>query len=93
MIKELRKQLKHSEPYQIRDKLLPILYFKDDDNDTEYWIFYYSFITRLNDTAIGVRLGYDRHQIYRMTIKILENNYTAITDFLNNRKIPKLATI
>lgn len=93
-MKELRKRLKHTEPYQIRDKLIPELYFKDSENNIEYWVFYYNFVTRLSDAAIGVRLGnYDRHRIYKICIQVIENNYTIIADFLNNYKLPKLTTI
>lgn len=81
---EIRKQLKNCQPYFIEHELLPKIYFKEDNNKTEYWIFFYSFIRRLSDEAIGIRLGYDSSTIYRKTFKIIKNNLRIITDFLDN---------
>lgn len=57
---EIRLKLKKCQPYFIEHDLLPKIYFKEDKNNTEYWIFFYSFIRRLSDEAIGARLGYSR---------------------------------
>ena len=78
----LRSKLKGCQPYFIEKDLLPTLYFKEDENDTEYWIFKYCFITRLSDLAIGVRLGYSRQQIYNKTQSIISANKTLIENFL-----------
>lgn len=83
-MKEIRTKLKQTQPYFIERDLLPKLYFKEDDNDTEYWIFKYSFIRHLSDLSIGIRLGYSRQHILRLTYKIIKNNHALITEFLNN---------
>ena len=77
--KQVRSLLKHSEPYKIEKELLPNLFLKDD---REYWIFLYAFCRRLSDETIGVRLYSSRTQIYRITLNIINNNYTEITKFL-----------
>lgn len=83
-MESLRSRLKKCQPYFIDKDLLPQMYFKQDENDREYWLFKYSFILGLSDTAIGVRLGnYDRYQIYRWTIKILNRNKSIVEEFLN----------
>lgn len=79
---EIRIRLKHCEPYFIEHELLPLMYFRESENKTEYWIFFYSFIRRLSDEAIGVRLGYSRQQILNKTKAILKFNLTMIQNFL-----------
>ena len=84
-MRNLRTELKNSQPYFIERDLIDKLYFKEDEKNSEYWIFFYSFIRGLSDEAIGIRLGnYDRYQIYRRTIKILETNKCLIEEFLSN---------
>ena len=80
---EIRIKLKKCEPYFIEHELLPQLYFKEDDKNTEYWIFYYSFIRRLSNEAIGARLGYSRQYILVLTKNILKANSTLILNFLS----------
>lgn len=79
---ETRIKLKHCQPYFIEHELLPLMYFKESENNTEYWIFFYSFIRRLSDEAIGVRLGYSRQHILNLTKKILKANKTMVLDFI-----------
>lgn len=84
-MENLRTRLKKSEPYLIDKELLPKLYlFDNDGKKTEYLIFKYIFIIGLKDEAVGVRTDtyYDRHQIYRITMKILNRNKTLIEEFL-----------
>ena len=81
---EIRIRLKHCEPYFIEHELLPLMYFKESENKTEYWIFFYSFIRWLSDEAIGVRLGYSRQHILNLTKNIIKSNLTMIKNFLQN---------
>ena len=89
-MKNLRAKLKSIESYFIEKELFDKLYFRDvedkyliDGKPPEFWIFKYVFIRRLRDEAVGARVhGYDRHQVYRKTIKILENNKSIIEEFL-----------
>lgn len=81
-MENLRNKLKDCQPYFIEKELLPNLYFKEDENDTEYWIFKYSFITRLSTLATGVRLGYSRQHILVKLKKIIKANKALIEDFL-----------
>lgn len=83
--KEIRKQLKKAQPSLLRQYLIPKLWFKEDDKQTEYWIFYYAFFYRFSDDMISQRLGYYQpKQIYNITLKIIENNYTEITNYLRS---------
>jgi hypothetical protein len=77
-MKTLRNKLKHAEPYRVRDELMPLLFFRDD---LDRWVFEYSFVTRLNDIKIGLRLNCDQSTVYRKSIEIIKNNKTAITNF------------
>lgn len=79
--KEIRVKLRTIQPYYIETDLIPRLYFKEDEKNTEYWIFFYRYIRKLEDATIGVRLGYDRKTIYIATLKIIENNYDIILNF------------
>lgn len=97
LAKDIRTRLKKCQPYFIEKELLPNLYFKEEEcdildangnkRDIEYWIIKYSFLRRLSDEAIGIRLGFDRHQIYRRTIKIIERNLNFIENFLQKHNI------
>ena len=97
--KEIRNKLKKCQPYLIQRDLLPKLFFKEEDNDlldeygnkkeTEYWIFFYAFIRKLTDLAIGVRLGYTPQNINKRTIKIIKNNYSLIETFLSSQIVVK----
>lgn len=81
--KQIRKILKESEPARIKLDLLPEMWFKEDDKETEYWIFFYAFCYRFSDDMISQRLGYyTKKQIYNKTLKIIQNNYTLISRFL-----------
>lgn len=82
--KEIRTKLKEKQPFYIEKELLPNLYFKEDDKNTQYWVFFYRYIRQLSDLTIGVRLGYDRKSIYNITLKIIKNNYDIISHFLHN---------
>lgn len=83
-MKEIRIKLKKCQPYFIERDLLSKLYFKEDEKDTEYWIFKYSFINKLSDKSIGIRLDYDETTIYRKALKIIKNNHALIKFFLEN---------
>lgn len=95
--KDVRARLKKCQPYFIEKELLPNLYFKEEDcdlldnygnkRDVEYWIIKYVFIRNLSDEAVGIRLGYDRQQIYRRTLKIIERNLNFIENFLQKHNI------
>ena len=78
----LRSKLKKCEPYFIQHELLPKLYFKEDKEETEYWIFFYYFIRKLNYRAIGRRLGFDHSTIAYKLNKILMTNNTIIEEFI-----------
>lgn len=81
--KIIRKLLKESEPALIKLELLPELWFKEDEKETEYWIFFYAFCYRFSDDMISQRLGYyTRKHVYNRTLKIIKNNYTVISRFL-----------
>lgn len=83
MIKDLRSRLKKCQPYHIEHDLLPKLYFKEDENNTEKWIFKYAFIYRHTDETISIRLNYySRQAINRKMQNILESNRTLIEEFL-----------
>lgn len=82
-IKEIRIRLKDVEPRFIEKKLLPEIYFKEDEKNTEYWVFFYRYVRKLGDETIGVRLGYERKSIYNICLRIIKNNLTTITEFLH----------
>lgn len=81
-MKNIRKNLKDCEPYFIQYNLLSKLYFKEDKEEIEYWIFFYYFIRKLNYRAIGARLGYDHSTIAYKLNKILVRNKTIIKNFI-----------
>ena len=83
---EIRIKLKDCEPYFIEHELLPKMYFRESENNTEYWIFFYCFIRKLSDEAIGIRLGYSRQHILNLTKKILKANKTMVLDFIEKHK-------
>lgn len=86
-MKDLRAKLKKCQPYFIERDLLPNLYFKEDENDTEYWIFKYAFIRRLTDVSISIRLGYTKQNIHYKIKGILQANQALIEEFFNNHNI------
>lgn len=85
-----KNKLKKSEPFLIERDLLPKLYFKEEkfcefngeEKDLEYWIFYYTFIRKLTQTSIGVRLNYSQQNINLRLQKIIKNNFYLINNFL-----------
>ena len=81
-----RTRLKKCQPYFIEKELIDKLYLSDEVNaegqKIEYWIFFFAFIRRLSDTAIGIRLGYTRQGIFLRTNKIIEKNLYLIEKFL-----------
>ena len=84
---EIKNKLKKCQSYFIEKDLMPKLYLKDD-NDIEYWIFFYSFVRKLSDKAIGIRLGYYTSQaINKRCTKIINNNKAIITDFLLSQTV------
>lgn len=95
-ILEIKNKLKKSQPYLIQRDLLPKMFFKEDrvkretlhnelvSKETEYWIFFYSFIRKLPDVSIGVRLNYTPQNIHKKTLSIIKNNLFLIEDFLKN---------
>lgn len=83
---EIRFRLKGCQPYFIEHELLPKLYFKENEKNTEYWIFYYAFIRGLSDEAIGIRLGYSRQHILKLTKNILEANLFLVLEFLKTQE-------
>ena len=81
--KQIRKLLKEAEPARIKLDLLPEIWFKEDEKETEYWIFFYAFCYRFSDDMISQRLGYyTKKHVYNKTLKIIQNNYTLISRFL-----------
>lgn len=84
-MKDIRIKLHNCEPYFIQYDLIPKLYFKEDKEEIEYWIFFYHFIRQLNYRAIGVRLGYDHSTIAYKLKKILTTNKTLIEEFILQR--------
>lgn len=81
-MEDLRSRLKNCQPYWIEKELLPNLYFVPSENDIEYWIFKYYFVTRLNTLAIGVRVGYTRQHVLSKLKDIIRNNEELIKQFL-----------
>ena len=84
---ETKSKLKKCQPYFIERDLLPNLYFKEDENDTEYWIFKYAFIRRLTDVSISIRLVYTKQNIHYKIKGTLQANQALIEEFLNNHNI------
>ena len=81
-MKNLRIALRKIQPYFVEYNLIPKLYFKEDKDKIDYWVFFYHFIRKLNYRAIGARLGFDHSTIaYKMT-NILKNNQKLIEDFI-----------
>ena len=64
------------------------LYWNEEVNfeglNIDYWSFFYAFIRKLSDKAIGVRMGYEKPTINIRIKKILERNEYLITEFLLN---------
>lgn len=83
-MKEIRTKLKKCQPYFIERDLLPKLYFREDENNTEYWIFKYYFITQLTQLSISIRLDYSKQNINYLLHRILKRNHALIEEFLDN---------
>lgn len=81
-ISKIKNKLKKCQPYLIERDLLPKLYFKEDKDEKEYWVFKYAFIRRLTDVSIGVRLGYTSQNIYYIIKNIIQANREIIIQFL-----------
>lgn len=86
-ITQIRNKLKKCQPYFIEKDLLPQLYFREDIEEKEYWVFKYAFIRRLSDVSIGVRLGYTKQNIHYIIKKILQANYSIIENFIFTQNI------
>ena len=86
---KIRQSLRNCEPYFIEYDLLSKLYLKEDEEKTEYWIFFYYFVRRLNYEAIGVRLGYTYNTVYYKLNNILKANKTIIEEFITQRQSNK----
>lgn len=91
---ELKRALAKCQPYFIEKELLPRMYFREEMNeritdcygnkkDVEYWIFYYTFIRKLTQTCIGVRLNYTQQYIFQRLMEIMKNNSFLIENFLD----------
>ena len=77
--KEIRLILKKMHPNKVRE-LRPLLWFEDE---TQEWVFEYSFIKKLSDESIAYRLGFvDRQTIYKKALRIISLNYEIIEHFL-----------
>ena len=77
--KEIRLILKKMHPNKVRE-LRPLLWFEDE---TQEWVFEYSFIKKLSDESIAYRLGFvDRQTIYKKALRIICLNYEIIEHFL-----------
>lgn len=86
-MRELKNRLRQCQPYYIERDLLPNLYFREDREEIEKWVFVYSFIRRLPDVSIGVRLGYTSQNIYHIKLDILKTNKDLINSFLFTQHI------
>ena len=86
-ITQIKNKLKKCQPYFIEKDLLPQLYFREDIEEKEYWVFKYAFIRRLSDVSIGVRLGYTKQNIHYIIKKILQANYSIIENFIFTQNI------
>lgn len=84
---KLKNKLKKCQPYFIEKDLLPKMYFKEDAQEKEYWVFVYAFIRRLSDVSISIRLGYTNQNIHYIIKNILKANYFLIENFLETQKI------
>ena len=82
-VTEIKNKLRECQPYHIEHNLIPKLYFKEDKNNCYYWIFFYAYVRQLNETSIGVRVGYERHTISRKLSFIIKSNISLIKEFLN----------
>ena len=80
----IRRSLRECEPYFIEFELIPQIYFNDNDNEekTNYWVFFYYFVRKLSYLAIGVRLGYRENTIHYKLKNILKANKTIIQNFI-----------
>lgn len=86
----LKTELRQIQPYFIEKELLSMLYFKENRKDVEYWIMFYCFIRGLSNEAIGVRLGYSKQYIGRLSNQILHRNKAIIEDFIDKHAKHKI---
>lgn len=81
---DIKYKLKRCQPFFIEKELIPNLYFKESEKDLQYWIFFYSFVRRLSDEAISIRVEtYSRVSINKKLTYIIETNKSLIEDFLS----------
>lgn len=80
--KTIKNKLKKCQPYFVEKDLFPKLYFNEERLEQERWIFKYSFIRKLSDVSIGIRLGYTSQNIHYITKCILYANKNIIEEFL-----------
>lgn len=92
-ILQTKNKLKQCQPYFIEKDLIPKLYFKDEkfngryddygnEKDTDYWIFYYTFIRKLTAQSIGIRLNFTRQNVSKRLLQIISANKFLIDNFL-----------
>ena len=86
-IKTIKIKLKKCQPYFIEKDVLPTLYFNEEKLEQEKWVFTYSFIRKLSDVSIGVRLGYTSQNIHYITKCIILLNKNIIENFISTHNI------
>ena len=79
-VKEIRLILKKMNPNKVRE-LRPLLWFEDE---TQEWVFEYSFIKKLSDESIAYRLSFaERKSIYNKALRIISINFDTIEHFIH----------
>ena len=79
-VKEIRLILKKMDPNKVRE-LRPLLWFEDE---TQEWVFEYSFIKKLSDESIAYRLNFaERKSIYNKALRIISINFDTIEHFIH----------
>lgn len=79
-VKEIRLILKKMNPNKVRE-LRPLLWFEDE---TQEWVFEYSFIKKLSDESIAYRLNFaERKSIYNKALRIISINFDTIEHFIH----------
>lgn len=79
-VKEIRLILKKMNPNKVRE-LRPLLWFEDE---TQEWVFEYSFIKKLSDESIAYRLNFaERKSIYNKALRIIAINFDTIKHFIH----------
>lgn len=62
-------------------ELRPLLCFEDE---TQEWVFEYSFIKKLSDKSIAYRLNFaERKSIYNKALRIISINFDTIEHFIH----------